>query len=112
MTVIIIKRVSLNSAPEFKPCDSSFFERFMTNSISLFTVALLILAAAPANADDATRNKEIQERFAKCDANRDGKLTLNEAKGCMPRVYDHFSRVDQQNKGFVTVVEIEAMAAR
>jgi Ca2+-binding EF-hand superfamily protein len=112
MIATTIKPASLNSAAEFKPCDSSFFDRFMTNSISLFAAALLILVAAPANADDASRNKEIQERFAKCDVNRDGKLTLTEAKGFMPRVYDHFSRIDRQNQGFVTVTEIEAMAAR
>ena len=71
-----------------------------------------MLIAAPAYADDASRNKEIQERFVKCDLNRDGKLTLDEAKGCMPRIYDHFSRIDEQNKGYVTVAEIEAMASR
>ncbi|OWS68976.1 hypothetical protein CBI31_09010 [Polynucleobacter campilacus] len=63
-------------------------------------------------ADDVSRNKEIAERFAKCDTNRDGKLTLAEAKGCMPRIYDHFSYIDSANKGYVTVAQIQAMAAR
>ena len=71
-----------------------------------------MFAAVPAQADDASRNKEIQERFAKCDANRDGKLTLDEARGCMPRIYDHFSMIDAQGRGYVTVAQIEAMAAR
>jgi Ca2+-binding EF-hand superfamily protein len=62
-------------------------------------------------ADDASRNKEIAERFAKCDTNRDGRLTLAEAKGCMPRIYDHFSYIDTANKGYVTVAQIQAMAA-
>ena len=84
----------------------------MTTNISLIGAILLIFISAPAHADDASRNKEIQERFAKCDTNRDGKLTRNEANGCMPRIYDHFSRIDQQNKGFVTVLEIEKMADR
>jgi len=75
-------------------------------------MAAFMLIAMPVSADDASRNKEIQERFAQCDVNRDGKLTLDEAKGCMPRIYDHFSRIDAQNKGYVTVAEIEAMAAR
>ncbi len=75
-------------------------------------MAAFMLIAMPVSADDASRNKEIQERFAQCDVNRDGKLTLDEAKGCMPRIYDHFSRIDTQNKGYVTVAEIEAMAAR
>jgi len=61
-------------------------------------------------ADDAARNQEIVERFTKCDANKDGKLTRAEAKGCMPRVYDHFSYIDSGNKGYVTVAEIQALA--
>lgn len=84
----------------------------MATYTNLLSAILLILITAPAHADDASRNKEIQERFAKCDTNRDGKLTRNEANGCMPRIYDHFSRIDQQNKGFVTVLEIEKMADR
>ena len=77
------------------------------------TVAMTsLLVSSPAIADDVSRNKEIQERFAKCDTNHDGKLTLNEAKGCMPRVYDHFSWIDSQGRGYVTVAEIQTMADR
>ena len=65
-----------------------------------------------AYADDASRDQEIAERFAKCDTNRDGKLTLEEAKGCMPRIYSNFSYIDSANKGYVTVAEIQAMANR
>lgn len=57
-------------------------------------------------------DKEIAERFAKCDTNKDGKLTPNEAKGCMPRIYDNFSMIDVQGRGYVTVAEIQAMANR
>ncbi|HBK43130.1 MULTISPECIES: hypothetical protein [unclassified Polynucleobacter] len=86
--------------------------RALISNLSLIGAAAFMLIATPVSADDASRNKEIQERFAKCDVNRDGKLTLDEAKGCMPRIYDHFSRIDEQNKGYVTVAQIEAMAAR
>jgi len=86
--------------------------RTYITGLGLIGAMALIFAAVPVRADEASRNKEIQERFAKCDVNRDGKLTLDEAKGCMPRIYDHFSRIDQQNKGYVTVAEIEAMANR
>lgn len=82
------------------------------SKLGLISTAAFMLIAMPVSADDASRNKEIQERFAQCDVNRDGKLTLDEAKGCMPRIYNHFSRIDAQNKGYVTVAEIEAMAAR
>ncbi len=63
-------------------------------------------------ANDAIRNQEIAERFAKCDINHDGKLTLQEAKGCMPRIYSNFSYLDSGNKGYVTVAEIQAAANR
>jgi Ca2+-binding EF-hand superfamily protein len=80
--------------------------------LGLVSVASFMLAAIPASANDASRNKEIQARFSQCDVNRDGKLTRDEAKGCMPRIHDHFSMIDQQNKGYVTVAEIEALADR
>ncbi len=80
----------------------------------IITIALSTLVAIPllALADDASRDKEIAERFAKCDLNHDGKLTLEEAKGCMPRIYNNFSYIDSTNKGYVTVAEIQAMANR
>ncbi|MFZ4062738.1 MAG: hypothetical protein ACOYK2_05685 [Polynucleobacter sp.] len=81
---------------------------------SLFAVGLALIVVAPIQvfAQDAARNQEIAERFAKCDTNHDGKLTLAEANGCMPRIYSNFSYIDSQNKGYVTVAEIEAVANR
>ena len=87
------------------------FMRTPSKAILLSTCAMMALSL-PAYGDEASRNKEIAERFAKCDTNRDGKLTMNEAKGCMPRIYDHFSYIDTGNKGYVTVAEIQAMAGR
>ena len=63
-----------------------------------------------AYADDSSRDQEIVARFTKCDTNKDGKLTREEAKGCMPRVYDNFGYIDSANKGYVTVAEIQALA--
>lgn len=63
-------------------------------------------------ADEASRNEEIAERFAKCDTNHDGKLTQEEAKGCMPRIYSNFNYLDSGNKGYLTVAEIQAAASR
>jgi Ca2+-binding EF-hand superfamily protein len=76
--------------------------------VSLAMLSIPIISFA----SDASRNQEIADRFAKCDTNHDGKLTLNEAKGCMPRIYDHFSDIDSSNKGYVTVAEIQAIAGR
>ena len=86
--------------------------RTLISYLGLIGAATFVFAAAPTHADDASRDKEIQGRFAQCDVNRDGKLTLDEAKGCMPRIYDHFNMIDSQNKGYVTVAEIEAIANR
>ena len=82
--------------------------------MSSFVLALSILLALPilAHADEASRDQEIVERFAKCDTNKDGKLTKEEANGCMPRIYSNFSYIDSSNKGYVTVAEIQAMANR
>jgi Ca2+-binding EF-hand superfamily protein len=84
---------------------------FAKNILFLAISALSSLPMASL-ADDASRNKEIVDRFAKCDKNHDGKLTMDEAKGCMPRIYDHFSKIDSGKKGYVTVAEIEAVASR
>ena len=78
----------------------------------LLSACVLMPLSSSAYADEASRNKEIAERFAKCDKNHDGKLTMDEAKGCMPRIYDHFSYIDSGNKGYVTVAQIQAMADR
>ena len=74
--------------------------------------AACVLSALPmsASADNASRNQEIAERFVKCDTNRDGKLTRDEAKGCMPRIYSHFDYIDSSKKGYLTVAEIQAVA--
>jgi hypothetical protein len=77
-----------------------------------FALAFSLLLGAPilAHADEASRDQEIAERFAKCDTNKDGKLSKEEAKGCMPRIYSNFSYIDSSNKGYVTVAQIQAMA--
>ena len=82
------------------------------SSLCFIATVTFMFLAVPVYADEASRNREIQERFAKCDTNRDGKLTIDEAKGCMPRIYNHFSRIDEQGRGYVTVAQIQAMADR
>ena len=63
-------------------------------------------------AQESRTDKEIDRRFAMADKNKDGKLTLEEAKAGIPRVAANFSRIDTQNKGYVTAAEIKAMADR
>lgn len=78
----------------------------------LVYIAIGLSVCTLAYADNSVRNKEIADRFASCDKNRDGKLTKEEAKACMPRVYDHFSYIDTDNKGYVTVAQIQALASK
>ena len=82
---------------------------FAKNIRILVACASLALAMT-ANADNASKNREIAERFAKCDVNHDGKLTKAEANGCMPRIYSHFDYIDSSKKGYLTVAEIQAVA--
>jgi Ca2+-binding EF-hand superfamily protein len=61
-------------------------------------------------ADDAKLNQELAAKFKAADVNHDGKLTLAEAKVGMPRVAAHFSDIDTQNRGYVTLEQITNMA--
>lgn len=79
----------------------------------VWAVALLgALGVAPAIARaDAKQDKEIEERFKAADKDKDGKLTLAEAKAGMPRVAKGFDKIDKDKKGYVTVEQIKAFAA-
>ena len=54
-------------------------------------------------------DREIEQKFAKCNVTNDGKLTLSQAKNCMPKVAKNFSIIDSQNRGYVTVAQIKAL---
>lgn len=84
--------------------------RTMTSQIAVFFTFLVLITSTQVFADNVTKDQEIKQRFAKCDKNHDGKLTKEEAKGCMPRIYDHFDYVDSAGNGYVTVAQIEAIA--
>lgn len=86
--------------------------QLINNTLCLLGVLVFLLMPLSSKADDASKNKEIAQRFAKCDINKDGKLTAHEAKGCMPRIYSHFSYIDSEGRGYVTVAQIQAIADR
>jgi Ca2+-binding EF-hand superfamily protein len=86
--------------------------QLINNTLCLLGASVFLLMPLSSKADDASKNKEIAQRFAKCDINKDGKLTAQEAKGCMPRIYSHFSYIDSEGRGYVTVAQIQAIADR
>ena len=49
-----------------------------------------------------------EERFRAADANKDGRLTREEAQKGMPMVSRNFDRIDANKDGVVTLQEIEA----
>ncbi|ANH76141.1 EF-hand domain-containing protein [Ralstonia insidiosa] len=51
---------------------------------------------------------KIAERFKAADTNHDGKLTREEAKEGMPRVYENFDKIDIRKRGYVTQRQIGA----
>lgn len=55
--------------------------------------------------------QKIAARFQAADKDHDGKLTLEEAEAGMPRVAKVFSQIDVENKGYVTLEQIQAFAA-
>lgn len=73
---------------------------------------IMLATVGTAYAQESRTDREIDERFAAADKNKDGKLTLEEAKAGMPRVAANFQRIDTQKKGYVTAAEIKAMADR
>jgi len=77
-------------------------------ALILPATAALVQAADPGRA--AQMNAELQKRFAAADANGDGQLTRDEAKGKMPMVYKRFDDIDTAHKGTVTLADIQAYA--
>jgi len=77
-------------------------------ALALGSVAAMAQAADGERAQKA--GAELQKRFAAADANGDGKLTKEEAKGKMPMVYKHFDEIDTAHSGAVTMADIAAYA--
>lgn len=84
--------------------------------VSMSVVLTTCCLAGIVRADDSSqppsqtdqRLQHLMARFHQADVNGDGKLTRDEAQKGMPRVYQHFSEIDTDNKGYVTVQQIAA----
>jgi len=69
--------------------------------------------SAGAKADRAQQAMaQLEQRFKNADANGDGQLTKEEAKGKMPRVYQHFDEIDTGKKGYLTLDDIKQFGAQ
>jgi hypothetical protein len=62
--------------------------------------------------DPAKRDEMIEQRFKAANKSGDGKLTKEEAEAGMPRVAKHFDEIDADHKGYVTLDQVKAAAAR
>ena len=73
-------------------------------------------AFAQADASRAARAQQamaqLEQRFKAADANGDGLLTKDEAKGKMPRVYERFDTIDVEKKGSLTLDQIKQFGAQ
>jgi len=65
-------------------------------------------AAPPPDAWTAHLQKTLASRFAKADANHDGRLTQTEAQVGMPRVAAHFAQLDVDHLGYLTLPQLQA----
>lgn len=80
----------------------------------IFAAALPWLAAAqnasnlPAAPAGPT---EVQARFEAADKNGDGKVTREEAQASMPRVAMAWDKIDIDKKGYITLEQLQIIAA-
>lgn len=56
--------------------------------------------------------KRIQERFLGSDKDNDGSISREEAAETLPQIFRHFSQVDNNDDGVISVSELEAVQAR
>ncbi len=82
-----------------------------TLALSLLCGASIASSVYAAEVPLTGQAKEIADRFKAADKNHDGKLTLEEAKAGMPRIAAAFSKIDVDNKGYLTLDQIQAVAA-
>ncbi|MEN9879498.1 MAG: hypothetical protein RIQ55_144 [Pseudomonadota bacterium] len=82
----------------------------MKPHIPLGLLAAALTVTMHAAQAESFRDRQIDERFAAADKDKDGKLTLDEARAGMPRVADNFDKIDSQKRGYVTLEQIKAAA--
>ncbi|WP_374352557.1 EF-hand domain-containing protein [Chitinimonas sp.] len=76
----------------------------------LVLLAILSCGTALAEAPGEAMAARLQARFNAADTNHDGKLSEEEARTGMPRVAKHFTEIDQEKRGYVTLEQLQAFA--
>jgi hypothetical protein len=75
-------------------------------------VAALLAGAAAAGAQPGAPARSLEERFRAADRDGDGKLTRDEARAGMPAVHRLFGRLDGAGQGYLTLEQLQQLAAR
>jgi hypothetical protein len=93
----------------------------LCSSTSFGFAVVLVCAAcftsdvAAQGADSARQEKmraDLQKRFTAADTNADGRLSRDEAKRGMPRLYRNFDAVDVVKSGSVSLEQVAAFAEK
>ena len=74
-------------------------------AFSLFFIGHSIAALAALDADTA---KQLTERFAAADKDKDGKLNRAEADAGMPRIARAYVKIDTDGRGYITLDQIKS----
>jgi hypothetical protein len=72
---------------------------------------VLAQAAPPAGAEGKS-GPTLRRLFAAADANHDGKLTKDEARGWLPITYENFERLDVDKRGHITFEQFMAFTQK
>ena len=94
---------------------------YLSFATNLGCAVVLLSAAAftsnlSAQGSDSARQErmraDLQKRFSAADTNADGRLSRDEAKRGMSRVYRNFDAIDAEKTGSVSLEQIAAFAEK
>jgi hypothetical protein len=87
----------------------------LRSTVGTLFLVLSGTACLAQTADDARMEKaraQLQKRFTAADTNADGRLSRDEAKAGMPRVYKQFDSIDSDKAGSITIDQIASFVAQ
>jgi Ca2+-binding EF-hand superfamily protein len=87
----------------------SFVARIRSTIVISSILGATLISAAMAQSRSP---QAIAAMFQAADVKYDGKLTLEEAKAGMPRVAEAFDTIDVEKKGYLSLEQIQAFAAK